>query len=379
MNQVSVRLVFDRKRVATKKHQASVQMEVTYQSKRKFISTGIKLYSDQWGKDLKVKNHPQSLLFNQQIADQVASIYDFAHSLQAKDVTFSFERLEDFLKGAQASSPDSFLEFMRVRIEERAIKEDTRKHHRTILNSLKDFGCIKSFEDLTFLNIKKWDEYAKKRCNFQSSVYNYHKILKIYIREAFNAQMIKVDPYQSIKLERGQLSKRKFLTKEELAAIETKVVDNKSLEQVRDIFVFCCYTGLAYSDVSKFNFNEAVKSKGMYRIRDCRKKTGTEYNITLMSKAMAILHKYNFSLPIISNQKYNSYLKVLGAFCEVKKNLTSHVARHTFATTVTMANGVPIEVISKMLGHTNIKTTQLYAKVCQAEVDREFDRLNKLI
>ena len=87
---------------------------------------------------------------------------------------------------------------------------------------------------------------------------------------------------------------------------------------------------------------------------------------------------YDFHLPVISNQKYNDYLKVLAAACGVKKKLTSHVARHTFATTVTMANRVPIEVISKMLGHTNIQTTQLYAKVCQQEVDHEFDRLNKI-
>jgi site-specific recombinase XerD len=94
---------------------------------------------------------------------------------------------------------------------------------------------------------------------------------------------------------------------------------------------------------------------------------------------MDILRKYDFKLPIISNQKYNSYLKVLGAFCNLKKRVTSHVARHTFATTVTLANGVRIEVISKMLGHTNIKTTQIYAKVCQPEVDNEFNRLNKIL
>lgn len=379
MNNVSVRLVFDRKHTATKKHQASVQMEVTHQSKRKFISTGIRLYSDQWSKDSKVKNHPQSVLFNQQIADQVADIYEFAHELQTKGLPFSFERLSEHLKGAMVGTENSFLDFMRRRIEERHISEATKKHHRCILRALEEFGLIKAFADINWQNIKRWDEFSHTRCKLQSSAYNYHKTLKIYVREAYASQLITTNPYSNIKLDRGNQNTRKFLTKEELARLENKVIDNASLAKVRDLFVFCCYTGLAYSDLAKFNFKDAEKSGGMYRIRDCRKKTGTEYNITLMDKAMAILAKYSFSLPVISNQRYNSYLKVLGAFCEVKKHLTSHVARHTFATTVTMANGVRIEVISKMLGHTNIQTTQIYAKICQAEVDHEFDRLNGLL
>lgn len=379
MNNVSVRLVFDRKHVATKKHQASVQLEVTYQSKRKFISSGVRLYSDQWGKELKVKNHPQSPLLNQQLADMVADIYEFAHELQTQNKPFSFERLDEHLRRANPSSSTAFLDFMQKRLEERQVSEATKNRHRCILRALKDFGLIKDFSDISYANILKWDEYAKKRCTLQSSVYTYHKVLKIFVREAFCSQLIPMDPYMSMKLDRGTFSKRKFLTKEDLAKIENRQIDNVSLRQVRDVFIFCCYTGLAYADLLKFDFNNAKLVDGLYRIRDCRKKTGTEYNITLMNKAMAILRQYNFSLPIVSNQKYNSYLKVLGAFCEVKTRLTSHVARHTFATTITMANGVRIEVISKMLGHTDIKTTQLYAKIYQAEVDEEFNRLNKIV
>ena len=379
MNNVSVRLVFDRKHKATKKHQASVQLEVTYLSRRKFVSTGIRLYSDQWGKDNKVKNHPQSILFNQQIADKVADIYDFAHDLQVKEEIFSFDKLDEHLKGESPLTQTSFLDFMSKRLEERPIAEGTRKHHRVILNALKDFGRIKSFDDITYRNVQKWDEYAHSRVKAKSSIYDYHKILKIYVREAFMEGLIKSNPYQNYKLTRGITTNRKFLTKEELKAIETKKIENQKLEHVRDVFVFCCYTGLAYSDLAKFDFKSAIMTNGMYRIRDYRIKTEVPYNITLMDKPMSILRKYDFHLPVISNQKYNDYLKVLAAACGVKKKLTSHVARHTFATTVTMANHVPIEVISKMLGHTNIQTTQLYAKVCQQEVDQEFDRLNKIL
>lgn len=102
-------------------------MEVTYQSRRKFVSTGIRLYSDQWGKDNKVKNHPQSILFNQQIADKVADIYDFAHDLQVKDEIFSFEKLDEHLKGESPLTKTSFLDFMSKRLEERPIAEGTKK------------------------------------------------------------------------------------------------------------------------------------------------------------------------------------------------------------------------------------------------------------
>lgn len=379
MNNVSVRLVFDRKHVATKKHQASVQMEVTFLRKRKFVSTGIKLYADQWGKDNKVKNHPQSLLFNQQLSDMVANIYDFAHQLSLQKKTFSFEKLDAYLNGCGVETSNSFLHFMRKRILERPIAESTRKKQLYTLKALEEFGKIKSFSDICYQNIMAWDEFAKKRCKCQSSVYNYHKVLKIFVREAYASQLIQVDPYQTIKLDHGTSESRKFLTKEELRRIEEKTFEDGCLERVRDMFLFCCYTGLAYADLAKFDFNEAIYTDGMYRIRDFRQKTGTQYNISLVNKAMNILEKYNFKLPIISNQKYNAFLKVIGAFCEIKKRLTSHVARHTFATTVTLGNGVRIEVVSKMLGHTNIQTTQIYAKIFQEEVDREFNRLNEIV
>lgn len=379
MNNVSVRLVFDRKHVATKKHQASVQMEVTFQRKRKFIGTGIRLYSDQWGKDLKVKNHPQSVLFNQQLNDMVANIYDFAHQLSLQKKEFSFDKLGDYLNGCGSDTSNSFLHFMGKRIKERPVADSTKEKQLYIFKALKEFGKIKSFSDICYQNIKAWDEYAKKRCKCQSSVYNYHKVLKIFVREAYAAQLISTNPYQTIKLDHGMSESRKFLTKEELKRIEDTSLEDKYLERVRDLFLFCCYTGLAYADLAKFDFNEAIFTDGMYRIRDCRQKTGTQYNISLINKAMNILEKYKFKLPIISNQKYNAFLKVIGAFCKIKKRLTSHVARHTFATTVTLGNGVRIEVVSKMLGHTNIQTTQLYAKIFQEEVDKEFNRLNNIV
>ena len=328
MENLSIRLVFDRRKIATKTHPAAVYIEATYRKKRKFINTGVKLLDGQWGNNCKVRNHPQSNILNESIERQVASIYDFAHSLQMKGEEFDFVKLENHLSYGKGSGKDTFLRFMKKRIWERPIGESTKERHWGMLKALEDFGKIKSFDDLTQMNILAWDAYAKKRCSKLSSVYNYHKILKIYIREAYAAQMINHDPYVGVRIKRGTSDTRRYLTEDELYAIESKKIENASLRTVRDVFVFCCYTGLAYSDIAKFDFKKAVYNDGMYRIKDARKKTGTTYNISLIDKAMEILRRYDFSLPIISNQKYNSYLKVLGSYCDVKQHLTSHVARH---------------------------------------------------
>lgn len=139
----------------------------------------------------------------------------------------------------------------------------------------------------------------------------------------------------------------------------------------------CCYTGLAYADLAKFDFVKGVENRnGKYVIADRRKKTNEDYFIVLLSPAVRLLKKYDYKLPIISNQQYNIMLKVMAQYADINKNITTHVARHTFAV-FALNNGVPIEVVAKMLGHSNIRTTQLYAKVLNSEVEKGFDLLER--
>lgn len=376
MKKVSVRLVFDRKRVATKSKKASVQIEVLYDQKRKYFSTGVQLFSDQWAKD-RVKNHPLMGELNERISIKLSSIMGFINSLERENSEFSFEKLGNFLDPSVSNG--DFLAFMEKRIDEREVRESTKIRQKSVLKALHEFGRIKTFSDITLPTIKLYDEFARKKCTKQSAVYNYHKTLKTFVREAFAFEYIKFNPYTAFKLSKGETRQRKYLIQEELDKIESKEIKAEYLTKTRDVFIFCCYTGLAYSDLSAFNFREAVFSSGKYRIRDARQKTGSVFNITLLEKAMNILRKYDFNLPIISNAKYNLHLKVLGEFCGINKKLTSHVARHTFATTITLAHGIRIEVVSKMLGHTNIKTTQIYAHVLQKEVDEAFDKLDRVV
>lgn len=156
---------------------------------------------------------------------------------------------------------------------------------------------------------------------------------------------------------------------------------------VRDAFVFSCYTGLAYADISTLTHDNIVKGiDGEWWIKTFRTKTDTRTNIPLLPKAVEIMEKYqnhpyalakNKVIPMSSNQKMNAYLKELAIICGIEKNLTYHLARHTFATTVTLTNGVPIESVSQMLGHTNIKTTQIYAKVVERKVSDDMKLLKE--
>lgn len=209
--------------------------------------------------------------------------------------------------------------------------------------------------------------------------YNYHKRLKRYLHEAMKFGMLDADPYIGLHFERGKFEKRKYLTENELEIIRSCKINVQAIARVRDLFLFQCYTGLAYADFEKFDFEKDVEERnGKYIVADRRKKTNEDYKIVLLTPAIEILKKYDYKLPIISNQKYNVSLKVVAQYAGIDKNITTHMGRHTFAV-FALNNGVPIEVVAKMLGHTNIRTTQIYAKVLNSEVEKGFDLLESKI
>lgn len=223
-----------------------------------------------------------------------------------------------------------------------------------------------------------------RRCNTNTSA-KYVKNLKRITRYALLNEWITRDPFMGFSpavkpVDRG------FLTKEELKVLEEKKMSTPRLEQVRDIFVFSCYTGLAYIDVVNLRKeNLTLGFNGDLWINTFRQKTNIPSNIPLLPKTKEIIEKYKNHpqtvihdrlLPILSNQKMNAYLKEIADICGITKNLTFHLARHTFATTITLTNGVSIESVSAMLGHTNIKTTQIYAKVVKEKVAEEMEKLS---
>jgi integrase len=194
------------------------------------------------------------------------------------------------------------------------------------------------------------------------------------------------DPFAKYKLKFDKVE-RGFLTKEELASIEHHMFKLDRLDWIRDLFIFSCYTGLAYIDVMQLKLsNITVGIDGERWLITKREKTNNAVRVPLLPKALEIIQKYKDDpravaegtlLPIVTNQTLNGYLKEIASICGVSKDLTFHLARHTFATTVTLTNGVPIESVSKMLGHSSIKTTQVYAKVIEQKLSEDMKSLRR--
>lgn len=174
---------------------------------------------------------------------------------------------------------------------------------------------------------------------------------------------------------------RPYLNQTELKYIEETRFTRQTLETTKDFFLFACYTGLSYIDVKNLTIDNLIQGvNGKDWIYCRREKSQTSMKIPLLEKAQEILQKYQdpvseFLLPVYSNQKTNSYLKEIANQCKIQKKLSFHVARHTFATTITLSNGVPIETVPKLLGHSKLSTTQIYARVIDQKIGEDMDLL----
>jgi site-specific recombinase XerD len=369
-----LRFVFDRKHTASKTTKGTVQIEILFERKRKWLSTGVRLYSDQWSEKTKVKNTVQSLDLNERLDTQMRNINEFINGLVKNKEPFSFDKLEHFLKYSQTK--ESFIDFIKRRVGERTdLRQGTLNTHASLITSLEEFGRIVYFTDVTTANIMHYDNFLHGKYNKQTTIHGYHKRLKRYINEAIKYDLLKDNPYNKLKFERGKSEGIKYLTLEQIKQIQGLKTASESIERVRDLFVFQCFTGLSYADLFNFDFSGVIKKGNKFFIRDVRVKTEEEYFLMLLKPAMEILQKYDFKLPVISNYQYNLRLKVVQELARIKQNLHSHMARHSFAV-MALNMGVSIENLAKMMGHTDIKTTQIYAKVLNKSVQEEFEKMD---
>ena len=267
------------------------------------------------------------------------------------------------------------------------------QHYQTMLIRLNDFNTIRRWKDLTVENIYKWDAYLHKITKPQSdadikagkpaepisdgAIYNYHKCLKALLNRAVLFDRLKQNPYDRLRgqFKRGDRERIDYLTDEEMKAFESlHPVAGSKMAMARDLFVFQLYTGLAYSDTQNFDIADYKLIDGTWKNTGERIKTGVAYTSQLLPPVVAILERYNWQVPRLDNSDYNLCLKALGMACGIERPLHSHMARHTFATWM-LRHGVPIEHVSKMLGHTNITQTQRYAKIVAADIHDDFERI----
>ena len=271
--------------------------------------------------------------------------------------------------------------------------ESTVTKFDTSINRLKEYirSCYHRDDmmlaELDGQFIRDFDFWLKtdKHCQNNSAL-KHLKNLKKVVRIALANDWIKKDPFYGIRFKQEEVNVE-FLSREELDILINKEFTIKRLEQVRDIFVFCCFTALAFVDVQQLSREHLIKdNNGALWIRKARQKTNQMCNIPVLSIPQRILRKYEDNaecikkgvlLPVISNQRMNAYLKEIADLCGIAKRLTTHVARHTSATVVFLANDVSMENVSKILGHSNIRMTQHYARVLDSSIMRDMANVER--
>ncbi len=269
----------------------------------------------------------------------------------------------------------------------------TYKKFETVLVKVKNFLKLNykvtdiNLIDLNFKFINDFEYYMKTSEHVKhNTALRYIRCLKKIVLMAIKNDWIIKNPFANYSCQYDRVN-REVLSENELLGMWERDFGIPRLDEVKDVFLFCCYTGYSFADVERISKNDLERGiDGDFWIFTERKKTGVTSNVPLLPKAMQILKKYENHpicvnserlLPVKSNQKMNAYLKEVAALCGIKKNLTMHMARHTFATTVTLSNGVPIETVSKMLGHTKIATTQIYAQVLENKVSDDMKKLKR--
>ena len=384
-----------------KNNQVPVYARITVNGKRANISIQRRVNSTDWdaARGIMRGTRQESKLLNKYL-DQVRSkIYTAYEDLLSENKMVTAQAIKNRYLGADKfyRSLQELFEYHNE-ISRHSISAHTLRHYKVTQGylqkflrakfNLEDFRLI----DLNFSFIKDFEFFIKsyqptdhqRKMGHNTAMKHLQRLRKM-VTMAYHHEWIPKDPF--VRFKSSYVKKRReFLTREELQSIEDFQSSINRLNIVKDIFLFSCYTGLSYIDITKLTMdNIGMDFDGNQWIETERQKTKTALKIPLLNQAKDILKRYQGHpktvhsktlLPRYSNQKLNSYLKEIADFCGIKKHLTFHIARHTFATTITLTNGVPIETVSKLLGHTKLATTQIYARVVDKKVKDDMAMLN---
>ena len=391
MNKTFGLLFYLKKSKANASGKLPIYLRITIDGKRTEISTKRTIEIEKWSVEAnKAIGRTEDVReLNAYLDSLISRVYQSHRDLIQDNKEVTAETLKNKFLGVEEKQVTLITLFKEhnKRVEKligKGYSTGTLDRYKTVFKHLQEFMKHNyNVSDICFNRINHkyitdFEFYLKseRNCGHNSAI-KYIKNFKKIVRIAIASDLITKDPFLNYKVQL-KVVKREFLSEEEIQTMLEKDLHTHRLEIVRDIFIFCCYTGLAYSDVKKLSKDSIVIGiDGEKWIKTNRTKTGTRSNIPLLPPALKILKKYENSplsvskgvlLPVLSNQKSNAYLKEVADLCGIKKNLTTHLARHTSATTVTLSNGVGIESVSKMLGHTSIKTTQHYAKILDRKV-----------
>ncbi len=395
-------LFYIKKSKADANGKANIYFRITVDGRRSELSIRRKININKWSSEAgRAKGHSEeSKKINQYIDIIQNKIFKIHQNFVENDTSYSAEKIRNYYLGKNEANK-MLLEIFKEHNKqvEKLVGKDfapgTAERYRTAKKHVENYVKLEynaediPVKDVDHKFITGFEYYLKtvRNCSHNTAI-KYITNFKKIIRIAYANDWISKDPFFNWKA-RLKIVDREFLSEEEIQKILEKDLHTKRLDQVKDIFIFCCFTGLAYADVKKLCKNDVVIGiDGERWIKTKRTKTDTRSNIPILPTAASILEKYaehpevyngQKLLPVLSNQKMNAYLKEIADLCEITKNLTFHLARHTFATTVTLTNGVPIESVSKMLGHKSLKTTQHYAKILDRKVSDDMNALRTIL
>ena len=357
---------------------APVYLQITADRKSTKRAIGYDLFAKNWDQTKEqAKDNPAA---NAKILDLKLKLSDLEYELQKSPKPISIKEIADYVFGREVVV-DTILVFFKNRMElensRKTIGKASYNHYKTCLKYLEEF--IKEYYNkndfyislIDLLFIKNFDSFLVNKKNLSRNTINtnFHKKFKTTLKSAISQGLIEQNAYDNFKLKKVKTS-RGHLTIEQLLKLQHfDLTHNASLDRVRDIFVFSCYTGLRFTDAQDLNVKDIIETDGLKFIQRIQNKTGELVQIPLSEFACMIIDKYRDSnalilgkvLPQISNQKLNMYLKIIADLSGIEMHLTHHMARHTCGTLL-VNNGVGLETVQKILGHENIRTTQIYAK-----------------
>ena len=379
---------------------APVEIRVTIDRKPYYINTGVRVRPKNF-KFGRVVNCVGESDMNEKLEVMLGRVDAIVTEFLRKgkgtiDVAEVRRRVWSPDKRKKNSDAEDMLAWMDAETEKLNVAIGTLRHYRVSVAALKESGVMKRWSDLTIENIHRFDAFVhsikKHRTDAeikmgkpveyisQATVRNYHKDIRSLLSRALKFGLITSNPYDRMRgeIKRGDKESVEYLSDDERKAIESmNYADGTMICAARDMFIFQMYTGMAYSDMQAFSLDACRRDGDNYIIAGYRVKTGIPYYVQLRQQTLSVVQKYGGSLPQVTVQVYNRNLKKIAKDVGIKKRMTSHVARHTFATWA-LHNGVPIEIVSKMLGHSDIKMTQRYAKVLAKDVYQQFTKLSSL-
>ena len=389
-------LFFIKKKAQKKDGTAPIIARITVNGKITQFSTKQFINSEEWSVELgKVKGRTNSARYINGILEEIkTSIHKIYNELLRKEIVVTSEKVRNVFLGVGQE------QFLLIELFEESNKnlkklvgitkskatylksEVCRRHLSSYIKMEHNLSDI-DLREINHSFIVGFEVYLNTqcRCNYNTSAKFIQKFKSVVISAQKDGKLLS-DPFANYKISLKKVD-RGYLTDDELQRIMEKEFNTERLERIRDIFIFSCYTGLAYIDIKKLKKTNI--SKGFDNnpwITTKRQKTNVKAVIPLLDIPLMILEKYKglpngVLLPIPTNQKTNAYLKEIADVCGIDKNITFHLARHTFATTITLSKGVPIETVSKMLGHTNIKTTQIYARITNEKISSDMLMLSE--